>query len=85
MVTKEFFKQLEILSFEKKMDYKELIEIFKKALATSAKKICPPNTSIRVQINEARCEIRLFTQHEVVSELTEVQEDEMSQILLEDA
>ncbi|MGL4948850.1 MAG: transcription termination factor NusA, partial [Anaeroplasmataceae bacterium] len=31
------------------------------------------------------CEIRLFTQHEVVSELTEVQEDEMSQILLEDA
>lgn len=85
MVNKEFFKQLEEISKDKGLEYEDLLELFSKALATSAKKVCPPNTSVRVTINEGKSEILIFTQHVVVEQLTEIEEGDMSQITLEEA
>ncbi len=85
MINKELFKQLQEISVEKGLEYEEVIDVFAKALVTSGKKVCPPNTTIDVKVNEGKNEILLFTKHLVVEEVVEIEEGEMSQISLSDA
>lgn len=83
MVSKEFFKQIEEIAKERGLDAEDLIFAFKKALATSVKR--ETGKTVRVDINPAKHEILAFTQELVVSEYNENPENDMTQILLEDA
>ncbi len=83
MVSKEFFKQIEKIANERGLDAEDLINVFKKALATSVKR--ETGKSVRIDINPAKDEILAFTQELVVEEYKEIEESDISQILYEDA
>lgn len=87
MVSKSFFEQLEIVAEEKGMSVEEVLEITKRAIAKSAEK--QTGKTVRVDINPAKNEIVVRTLEKVVEEYStgELQEgeEEMSEILLEDA
>lgn len=83
MVSKEFFKQINNIAQERGLEAEDLINVFKKALATSVKR--ETGKSVRIEINSNKDEILAFTQELVVSEIVENEEIEFTQILLEDA
>lgn len=83
MVSKEFFKQMEEIAKERGLELEELMEITKRAIATSVKR--ETNKSVRVELNPDKNEVLVYTQQLVVEALGEVVDGEMSQITLEDA
>lgn len=83
MVSKEFFKQLEIAANEKGLTVEEYTEIIRRSIATSAKR--ETGKSVRVELNQDKNEISIYTQELVVEEFGPIEGNDMTQILLEDA
>ncbi len=85
MVNKELFKLLEEYAVECGVTYEEMIEVLKKSLAASAKKV-EPNSTIVVKVNPEKNELVVTAQRQVVEELsTEPAADAIAEITLEDA
>ena len=77
----EFFTSLELLEKEKGISQTYMIEKIEAALVSAFKKEYGNNTNVRVHIDPAKKDVRVYQQKEVV----EVVEDPMIQISLEDA
>ncbi len=77
----EFFTSLELLEKEKGIPQTYMIEKIEAALVSAFKKEYGNNTNVRVHIDPAKKDVRVYQQKEVV----EVVEDPMVQISLEDA
>lgn len=78
MISKEFYKQLEIISEERGLSLEQLLDSFKKGLVNAHKRTYG-NTSVRVEFRPEKNEILMFTQHLVVESLDDV--DPESEIL----
>jgi len=77
----EFFTALELLEREKGIPQSYMIEKIEAALISAFKKEYGSNTNVRVHIDPAKKDVRVYQQKEVV----EVVEDPSVQISLEDA
>lgn len=77
----EFFTALELLEKEKGIPQSYMIEKIEAALVSAFKKEYGNNTNVRVHIDPAKKDVRVYQQKEVV----EVVEDPMTQISLADA
>lgn len=77
----ELFKALELLEKEKGISQDYMLEKIEAALISAFKKEYGNNTNVRVQIDPAKKDLRMFQQKEVVEEV----EDPAIQISLEDA
>ena len=85
MIKKELFKLLEENASDIGVTFEEILEVLKKSLAASAKKL-EPNSTINVKVNVEKHEIVIQAQRKVVEELSlELAEDEMAEITLEEA
>ncbi len=84
MVSKEFFKQLEIVAEEKGISVDDLIEAFKKSLMNAFKRTYG-HQSARIKIKPEKHEIMIYSRYLVVSEKKEDPENEIEQMLLQDA
>ena len=84
MVSKEFFKQLEIISEERGIELEKIIEAVKEGLTKACKK-ANGGMQIRVELKPEKHEILIYSQQLVVSDITSQEEDAMPQILLADA
>ena len=87
MVSKEFFKNIEVVAEERGIEFEELLEITRKAIEKSAKK--QTGKTSKVVFNPDKNEIKVYTVERVVEAYTEPSEDSteelVSEILLEDA
>ena len=77
----EFFNALELLEKEKGIPQTYMFEKIEAALSSALKKEFGSNTNVRVNIDPAKRDLRVYQQKEVV----EVVEDPTTQISLEDA
>lgn len=77
----EFFNALELLEKEKGIPQAYMFEKIEAALASALKKEYGNNTNVRVHIDPAKKDLRVYQQKEVVEEV----EDPTSQISLADA
>ena len=77
----EFFTALELLEREKGIPQSYMMEKIEAALVSAFKKEYGSNTNVRVHIDPAKKDVRVYQQKEVV----EVVEDPAIQISLEDA
>ena len=77
----EFFTALELLEKEKGIPQAYMIEKIEAALVSAYKKEYGNNTNVRVHIDAAKKDVRLYQQREIV----EVVEDPMTQVSLETA
>ena len=77
----EFFTALELLEREKGIPQSYMIEKIEAALVSALKKEYGANTNVRVHIDPAKKDVRVYQQKEVV----EIVEDPNVQISLEDA
>lgn len=85
MINKELFKLLEENASNLGVTFEEILEVLKKSLAASAKKL-EPNSTINVKVNAEKHEIVVQAQRKVVEELSlELAEDDMAEITLEEA
>lgn len=84
MVSKEFFKQLSIVSEEKGIPLDDLLEAFKKSLLNAYKRTYG-NTSAKVEIKQDKSEILLYSVKIVVDEISDNEEIPYEQITLEEA
>ena len=85
MVNKELFKLLEENAVALGVTFDEMLEVLRKSLAASAKKVAP-NSTINVKVNVEKNEIVVQAQRVVVAELSEeLAEDAMAEITLEEA
>ncbi len=84
MINKNFYEQAKELAQQRNISLEDVYEIFKKSLVSSYKKIYG-NTSCRVTLNPEKNEILLTGLKKVVSEYSEEKNDELEEILLEDA
>ena len=85
MVSKDLFNLLESYAAECGITYDEIIEVLKKSLAASAKKV-KPNSTIVVKVNPEKNEVVVIAQRQVVEELSaEPAEDAIAEITLEEA
>ncbi len=86
MISKELFNLLDNYAAECGFTHDEIVEVLKKSLAASAKKV-EPNSTIIVKINEEKHEVLITAQRKVVEEYSqgEQEEDAIAEILLEDA
>lgn len=84
MISKEFFKQLETISEERGIELDRITDAIKEGLTKACKK-ANGGMQVRVELKPEKHEILIFSQQAVVDELTDLQEDEMPQILLSDA
>ena len=75
----EFFTALELLEKEKGIPQTYMIEKIEAALISAYKKEYGNNTNVRVHIDPAKKDVRLYQQREIV----EVVEDPMTQVSLE--
>jgi len=78
MVSKEFYKQLEVISSERGLSIEQLLDSFKKGLINAYKRHYG-NTSVRVEFRPEKHEILMFSQRIVVESLDDV--DPESEIL----
>ena len=78
MTSKEFYKQLEIISEERGLSIEQLLDSFKKGLINAYKRNYG-NTSVRVEFKPEKHEILMFSQRVVVASLDDV--DPESEIL----
>lgn len=84
MVSKELFIQIQEFAKEKGFTIEESTEILKKSLEAACKKVAP-NAKIIISLNPEKNELRIFTEQLVVSEYSQVKDDNVAEILLEDA
>lgn len=85
MVSKDLFKLLEEYAAECGIEYEEILEVLKKSLAASAKKVVP-NSTIVVKLNTDKHEVQVIAQRKVVETLSvEPEEDAICEITLEEA
>lgn len=87
MVSKDLFNLLESYAVECGITYDEIIEVLKKSLAASAKKV-EPNATIIVKVNPEKHEVVITAQRQVVEELSIEPSDDpnaIAEITLEDA
>lgn len=87
MVSKDLFNLLESYAVECGITYDEIIEVLKKSLAASAKKV-EPNATIIVKVNPEKHEVVITAQRQVVEELSTEPSDDpnaIAEITLEDA
>ena len=85
MISKEFYKQLEIISEERGLSIDQLLDSFRKALINAYKRNTG-NTSVRVEFKPEKNEILMFSQRIVVESLDDVDpESEILPILYSEA
>ena len=84
MISKEFFKALEVLANERRIEKEKILEIFGKGLINAYKKNYGGKTNAEVVFNEAKAEIMLIAKSLVVDEIS-IDSEEGEQILLADA
>lgn len=84
MTSKEFFKQIELVSEEKGISVDDLLEAFKKSLLNAYKRTYG-NQSARVEIKPEKHELNIYSCKIVVNEVDPNLELEYEQISLEDA
>ncbi len=85
MVSKEFFKNIEIVAEERGIDPEDLLEITRRSILKSAEK--QTGKSAKVVFNPEKNEIKVYTVEKVVEEYSATmdEEDNITEILLEDA
>lgn len=81
MISKEFFAALDELEREQHISKEDMIASIEAGIATAYKKEYGLASSIRVRLNEEKCEFKVYAHKCVVEEV----EDEETQISLEDA
>ncbi|MDD3068199.1 MAG: transcription termination factor NusA [Acholeplasmataceae bacterium] len=84
MISKEFFKNIELVAEEKELSHDQVVEAFVQGMIAGCKKAHDVR-SCRVEIKEDKYEILVFTQHLVVDEYSIEADKNYTQILLEDA
>lgn len=84
MISKEFYKQVEAIAEQKELTIEEVLELMRKSLVNSYKKVFG-NTSCRVSFNPKKNELLMFSVRKVVNEINDNVDDDIKQILLEDA
>ncbi len=85
MISKEFYKNLNLISKEYELSTEDLYEIIRKSLVYAFKR-CFGHESCRIVLNPDKQEIHIYKVERVVEELSKGQpEDGISEILVEDA
>ena len=84
MISKEFFKALEVLSIERQIEKEKVLEIFGRGLINAYKKAYDGKTNVEVIFNEEKAEILLVARSLVVAEIS-LDAEIGSQMLLVDA
>ena len=84
MISKDFFKALEVLAEERQIEKEKILEIFGRGLINAYKKAYEGKTNVEVVFNEEKAEILLVAKSLVVDEVSQ-EADSGSQISLEDA
>ncbi|MBN2541011.1 MAG: transcription termination/antitermination protein NusA [Bacilli bacterium] len=84
MISKDFFKALEVLAEERNISKEKILEIFGRGLINAYKKAYNGKTNVEVEFNEEKAEILLVAKSLVVDEVNP-EAEEGSQISLEDA
>jgi len=84
MISKDFFKALDVLAEERQIDKEKILEIFGRGLINAYKKAYDGKTNVEVVFNEEKAEILLVSRSLVVEEVNPDAE-EGSQISLEEA
>lgn len=84
MISKDFFKALDVLADERQIDKEKILEIFGRGLINAYKKAYDGKTNVEVVFNEEKAEILLVTRALVVDEVNP-EAEAGSQIALEDA
>ncbi len=84
MISKDFFKALEVLAEERDIPKEKILEIFGRGLINAYKKAYNGKTNVEVEFNEEKAEILLVAKSLVVDEVSPDAE-EGSQIGLEEA
>lgn len=84
MISKDFFKALEVLAEERQIEKGKVLEIFGKGLINAYKKAYNGKTNVEVLFNEEKSEILLVAKSLVVAEIS-LDAEPGEQILLDDA
>ncbi len=84
MISKDFFKALEVLAEERQIDKEKILEIFGRGLINAYKKAYDGKTNVEVVFNEEKAEILLVSRSLVVEDVNP-EAEEGSQISLEEA
>lgn len=84
MISKEFFKNIELVAEEKELSHEQVVEAFVQGMIAGCKKAHDVR-SCRVEIKEDKYEILVYTQHLVVEEYSMDADKNYTQILLDDA
>lgn len=84
MISKDFFKALEVLADERQIEKEKVLEIFGRGLINAYKKAYDGKTNVEVVFNEEKAEILLVAKSLVVADISPDAE-EGTQILLEEA
>ena len=74
MISKEFYKQLEIISEERGLSLEQLLDSFQKGLINAHKRTYG-NTSVRVEFRPEKHEILMFSRYLVVETIDDVDPD----------
>ncbi|MFK5883568.1 MAG: transcription termination factor NusA [Candidatus Izemoplasma sp.] len=80
MISKEFFKALEAVAFERGLEKEQVLDIMERGLLNAYKKAYDNSENARIVFNEAKNEIQIFSQSLVVKEV-----ENPGEITLEDA
>lgn len=85
MISKDFYKNVDLIVEEKGISREQVLDASRKALIQAYKK-ATGDSSVRVEFNEAKNEILMFSEHVVVENYSEnLEEGQMGEILLENA
>ena len=85
MISKEFYKQIDVICEERGLSVEQLLDSFRKGLISAYKKTYN-NTSVRVEFRPEKNEILMYSQRLVVASFEEVDpECEVLPILLSEA
>jgi len=69
MISKDFFKALELIAIEKGLDKEKILEIMGRGLLNAYKKVHNTSENARISFNEAKNEIQLVADYIVVEEV----------------
>lgn len=70
MISKEFFKALEILAQERGLEKEDILEVMGRGLINAYKKVHNISENARIEFNEDKNQIILFAEYEIVDEVT---------------
>lgn len=87
MISKDFFKQLEVMAEEKQMSMEDIVEATKKSLANAYKKSAGAvnNIPLHIELRAEKHEILIFACYQVVEEITNPENPDACEILVADA